>query len=196
MTTTHQYLVTQNFDRYDLDGFMHKCAELGFKNNSSKKEMRWDWVTEKMGAFWAFVRDDEIISLSGCHPFPDIEDAYRIGYRSVVLPGTDPFKGISRYGYNAIPNRILFQYQIRFCQKIGIDRFILTTNSDRDGHMDMSHRMEIQINKYTNLCKYLGDRKIFNSVQSLWEYDVNVYIDTISKLQPEPYYIIDELKKC
>ena len=196
MQTIPKYSVHHSFTDYDLELFMKKCADLGYKNNSSKKEMRWDWVTENMGSFWAFMKDDEIISLSGCHPFPDMEDTYRIGYRSVVLPGTDPFKGISRYGYNAIPNRILFQYQIRFCQKMGINNFILTTNSDRDGHLDMSHRMEVQIHKYTNLSEYLGDRLIFNHMQSLWKYDVNVYIESLSKLKPEPYYIIDEIKKC
>lgn len=190
-----EYLVTQDFSRYNLDKFMDRCAELGFHNNSSKREMRWDWVYENMGGFWAFVKDEDIISLSGCHPFPGMEgDTYRIGYRSVVIPGEDPFKGISKYGYNAIPNRILFQYQIRFCQRIGVENFILTTNSDRDGHLHMSHVMEQRINKYTNLSEYLGDQMIFNHKQSLWKYNIDVYIESLSKLKPEPYYIIEELK--
>lgn len=190
-----KYLVTQDFSKYNLDKFMAKCDELGYENNSSRQAMKMDWVTANMGAFWAFVKNDNIIAISGCHPFPGMEDdTYRIGYRSAVLPGEDPFKGISKYGYNAIPNRVLFQYQIRFGQMMGVENFILTTNSDRDGHLHMSHVMEQRINKYTNLSEYLGDRIIFNHKQSLWKYNISVYIETLSKLKPEPYYIIEDLK--
>jgi len=190
----NNYFVTQDFEKYDLDEFMSKCKKLGFKNNSSLKEMRWDWVYENMGSFWAFVKDDNIISISGCHPFPGMEDdPYRIGYRSAVIPGEDPFKGISKYGYNAIPNRVLFQYQIRFCQNIGVNNFILTTNCDKDGYLDMSHVMEQKINKYTNLSEYLGDRIIFGTKQSLWKYNVEEYKKSILRLKQEKYFIIDQI---
>lgn len=190
-----RYLVSQDFEKYNLTKFMSKCNELGFKNNSSLKEMRWDWVKKNFGDFWAFIKDDDIIAISGCHPFPGMEnDTYRIGYRSAVLPGEDPFKGISKYGYNAIPNRILFQYQIRFGQLIGIDNFILTTNSDKDGHLHMSHVMEQRINKCTNLSEYLGDRIIFGVKQSLWKYNIKEYVTSMSKLKQEEYYILDEIR--
>jgi len=195
MTTTSKYIVTQDFTKYNLDKFMIKCDELGYKNNSSRKAMRMDWVRENFGDFWAFVKDEDIISISGCHPFPGMDDTYRIGYRAVQLPGEDPFTGLSKYGYNSIPIRVLLQYQIRFCQKIGVNDFILTTNSKSTGHLYMSHMMQVRINKCTNLSEYLGEQNLFGVQQSLWKYNVNEYIDSILRLKQEDYFIIEELER-
>jgi len=194
MTTTPKYFVSQDLYKHNFDGFMQRCKELGFENNASRKSMRLNWIKSQYGAYWAFVKDNNIISISGCHKFPDMDDTYRIGYRSVSLPGEDPFKGFSRYGYNAIPNRILFQYQIRFAQQKGAKHFILTTNSNSDGHMYMSHMMQVRINKLTNLSEYLGERKVFGVQQSLWKYNVEEYVKSLKMLKQEDYFILDELK--
>jgi hypothetical protein len=191
-----KYTITQDFTKYDLDKFMLRCEELGYKNNVSRKAMRMDWVKENLGSFWAFTKNQDIISISGCHPFPGMDDTYRIGYRAVQLPGEDPFTGLSRYGYNSIPIRVLLQYQIRFCRSIGVNEFILTTNSKSTGHLHMSHMMQVKINKNTKLSEYLGEKMLFGVQQSLWKYNVEEYIDSISKLKQEDYYIIEELKRA
>lgn len=195
MATSPKYFVTQDYEKYNLDEFLSQCKDLGFVNNTSRDKLRFDWMEENNGAYWAFVKDNKIISMSGCHPFPDIDNAYRIGYRSATLPGEDPFKGFSRYGHNGIPNRVLFQYQIRWCQSFGIMKFILTTNCDSDvGHMHMSHLMQVRINQCTNLSTYLGDRIVNGVNQSLWKYNIEEYVKSIKSLKQEEYYIIDQLK--
>lgn len=190
-----KYFVTQDFEKYNLDAFLEKCKNLNFVNNVSRKKMKFDWIEKQNGAYWAFVKNNNIICMSGCHPFKQYENAYRIGYRSATIPGEDPFKGFSKYGYNGIPNRILFQYQIRWCQTFGIENFILTTNSkSNDKHLYMSHMMEVRINEYTNLSEYLGDIELNNVQQSLWKYNIEEYVKSIKRLKQEEYYIIDELK--
>ena len=190
-----KYFVTQDFEKYNLDAFLEKCKNLNFVNNVSRKKMKFDWIEKQNGAYWAFVKNNNIICMSGCHPFKQYENAYRIGYRSATIPGEDPFKGFSKYGYNGIPNRILFQYQIRWCQTFGIENFILTTNSkSNDKHLHMSHMMEVRINEYTNLSEYLGDIELNNVQQSLWKYNIEEYVKSIKRLKQEEYYIIDELK--
>ena len=190
-----KYFVTQDFEKYNLDAFLEKCKNLNFVNNVSRKKMKFDWIEKQNGAYWAFVKNNNIICMSGCHPFKQYENADRIGYRSATIPGEDPFKGFSKYGYNGIPNRILFQYQIRWCQTFGIENFILTTNSkSNDKHLHMSHMMEVRINEYTNLSEYLGDIELNNVQQSLWKYNIEEYVKSIKRLKQEEYYIIDELK--
>ena len=82
------------------------------------------------------------------------------------------------------------QYQIKFCETIGIDNFILTTNSKSTGHLYMSHMMQVQINKCTNLTEYLGEKMLYGVNQSLWKYNINEYKKSILRLKPEKYYII------
>tara|TARA_B100001250_G_C19814542_1_gene797572 strand:- start:4616 stop:5197 length:582 start_codon:yes stop_codon:yes gene_type:complete len=190
-----KYFVTQDFEKYNLDTFLKKCKDLGFVNNSSREAMRFDWIKENNGAYWAFVKDNDIICMSGCHPFEWYKNTYRIGYRSATIPGEDPFKGFSKYGYNGIPNRVLFQYQIKWCQSFGIKDFILTTNSkSKDKHLHMSHIMEVKINECTKLSEYLGDIELFGVQQSLWKYNIEEYVKSIKRLKQEDYYIIDKLK--
>jgi|TARA_R100000030_G_scaffold17225_4_gene11639 hypothetical protein len=190
MSKEDNYFVSQDFDKYDLDRFMSICNKLGYKNNISRKAMKIDWVRKNFGDFWAFVKNDKIIAVSGCHPFPDLNDTYRIGFRAAQLPGEDPFIGLSKYGYNSISIRVLLQYQIKFCETIGIDNFILTTNSKSTGHLYMSHMMQVQINKCTNLTEYLGEKMLYGVNQSLWKYNINEYKKSILRLKPEKYYII------
>jgi hypothetical protein len=56
--------------------------------------------------------------------------------------------------------------------------------------------MQVKINKNTKLSEYLGEKMLFGVQQSLWKYNVEEYIDSISKLKQEDYYIIEELKRA
>ena len=38
--------------------------------------MKFDWIEKQNGAYWAFVKNNNIICMSGCHPFKQYENAY------------------------------------------------------------------------------------------------------------------------
>lgn len=65
--------------------FCNKCKDLNYMNNSSFESMKWYWgEVQWVGTFL----NDELVSLSGVHKFPEInENAFRIMFRGVALPG-------------------------------------------------------------------------------------------------------------
>ena len=65
--------------------FCNKCKILKYVNNSSFKAMKWYW--EEVQWAGTFI-DDTLVSLSGIHKFPEIdENAFRVMFRGVTLPG-------------------------------------------------------------------------------------------------------------
>ena len=51
--------------------FFMACSERGFGNNVNPDVMRFDWVLEQGGGWWVSEVDDEILAVSGAHPFQD-----------------------------------------------------------------------------------------------------------------------------
>ena len=68
-----------------LEDFISQCTLLGYKNNSSLKEMRWDWCLQ--GGMWyaTYDRAQHNVVCTGIHPF---KNGYRALYRGAQLRST------------------------------------------------------------------------------------------------------------
>tara|TARA_B100000085_G_scaffold70905_1_gene63562 strand:- start:1215 stop:1739 length:525 start_codon:yes stop_codon:yes gene_type:complete len=153
-----------------LEDFIEQCTLLGWKNNSSLKELRWEWCLEG-GMWYATYNDDKIISLTGIHPF---KDGYRALYRGAQL-SPRPIKGLSRYQMQSWGIYDHLPLQIEFAK--GKPLYI-TTNIDKDnsGRMNRIHKSFTAMAK-GGMVDYIDDEKIFNALQSVWKLNVNRYFE-------------------
>lgn len=153
-----------------LEDFIEQCTLLGWKNNSSLKELRWEWCLEG-GMWYATYNDDKIISLTGIHPF---KDGYRALYRGAQL-SPRPIKGLNRYQMQSWGIYDHLPLQIEFAK--GKPLYI-TTNIDKDnsGRMNRIHKSFTAMAK-GGMVDYIDDEKIFNALQSVWKLNVNRYFE-------------------
>ena len=79
-----KYLYPKLHDDIVFD-FCKKCKKLNYVNNNSFKSMKWYWKeVQWVGTF----SDDTLISISGIHPFPEVnQNAFRIMFIGATLPG-------------------------------------------------------------------------------------------------------------
>jgi len=153
-----------------LEDFIEQCTLLGYKNNSSLKELRWNWCLEG-GMWYVTYEEDSIISMSGIHPF---KNGYRAVYRGAQLK-QHPIKGLNRYQMQSWPIYAHLPLQIEFAKNKPL---YITTNTNRDN----SGRMNRIHNSFSAMAKggmvdYIGDEQIFNAVQSVWKLNVKKYFE-------------------
>jgi hypothetical protein len=153
-----------------LEDFIAQCTLLGYKNNSSLKELRWDWCLEG-GMWYATYNDDKIISLTGIHPF---KDGYRALYRGAQL-WSRPMKGLNRYQMQSWGIYDHLPLQIEFAK--GKPLYITTNiNKDNSGRMNRIHKSFTAMEK-GGMVSYVGDEQIFNAIQSVWKLNVDRYFE-------------------
>jgi len=153
-----------------VEHFIAECALLGYKNNSSLKEMRWDWCLDG-GMWYATYENDVIISITGIHPF---KDGYRALYRGAQL-SPRPIKGLNRYQmqswgiYGHLPE------QIKFANGKPI---YITTNisNDASGKMNRIHKSFTVMAK-GGMFEYIGDEEVFYTQQSIWKLNNDKYFE-------------------
>lgn len=153
-----------------LEDFIEQCKSLGWKNNSSLKELRWEWCLEG-GMWYATYNDDKIISLTGIHPF---KDGYRALYRGAQL-SPRPIKGLSRYQMQSWGIYDHLPLQIEFAK--GKPLYITTNvNKDNSGRMNRIHKSFTVMAK-GGMIDYVNDEQIFNAIQSVWKLNVDRYFE-------------------
>ena len=172
----NQFRVTTSCDTDILEDFCNKCAALGYTNNSSIDKLKFDFVKENNGIYHYAFLNNVLVSLAGCHHLPQVSDtAYRIAYRGVQLPGVDTYKGLSRNHFNAIPWRVLLNYQIDHCQQIGGTEFFTSTNvKDEFGRIPKTNKMMQYISQKGIMIPF-GTINIFNTDQRLWKLNLEKY---------------------
>ena len=152
--------------------FIFKCSLKGFKNNSSLKEMRWDWCLEE-GAWYATYDNDfnHIIAMTGIHPF---KDGYRALYRGAQL-SPRPIKGLNRYQMQSWGIYAHLPLQIEFAK--GKPLYI-TTNTDRDnsGRMNRIHNSFSAMAR-GKMVEWICNEQVFKSWQSIWKLNVDRYFE-------------------
>lgn len=155
-----------------LMDFIEQCKLLGYKNNSSLKEMRWDWCLE--GGMWYATYDytgNTIISLTGLHPF---KDGYRALYRGAQL-WPRPMKCLNRYQMQSWGIYDHLPLQIEFAN--GKPLYISTNiNKDNSGRMNRIHKSFKAMEK-GGMVSYICDEQIFNAVQSVWKLNNDRYFE-------------------
>lgn len=158
-----------------LNHFMLRCDLKGFKNNNTLQNLKFDWCLDVGGAWFATYKDNEIISLSGCHPWAN---GWRMLFRGAQMEAR-PI-GLNRhhmqsYGfYYELP----LQLQFAFGDEIDFDNDFayVTTNTDNDasGKMTRINKTFSHLEK-SGLVKGLGESEVYGVTQNTWLLNINNY---------------------
>lgn len=152
----------------ELMEFIDRCAELGFKNNTSLDAMKFDWCLETGGSWFATFDGDRIAGVSGVHPFMDGWRALFRGCQLYSIPG-----GLSKNHMNCW----MFKYHLPYV----IDMYwhkpiFVTTNTETDASGKM-----LKLNKlYYHLSRkgffdHLGEHTVFKVQQNVWQLNIDYY---------------------
>ncbi|MBA10478.1 MAG: hypothetical protein CMC73_04665 [Flavobacteriaceae bacterium] len=153
-----------------LEDFIAQCTLFGWKNNSSLKELRWDWCLEN-GMWYATYTGNTIVSLTGIHTF---KDGYRALYRGAQL-WPRRVKGLNRYQMQSWGIYDHLPLQIKFAA--GKPLYITTNvTTDNSGRMNRIHKSFTAMAK-GGMVDYIGDEQIFNAMQSVWKLNVDRYFE-------------------
>ncbi len=168
-----------------LDIFCEKCKSLGYQNNQSLHAMKFDWVLEN-GGIWHCVLNEkqEIVSLAGCHPLPEVNNnAWRVQFRGVQLP-QDYGTGLSKYFMSSLIWRLILPYQLEFLAKEYNNTneiYVSTTKIDNSGLMARIHKMFFILEKL-NLVEKYADMNLFFTDQTVWKLNTKKYLEVRSNL--------------
>ena len=158
-----------------LNIFCNKCENLGWVNNSSIDNMRWNKVYRTGGAFLAGVVDDTIISVAGYCPLLEIDgNAWRVFYRSATLPKQGPNKGLHR---GTGPRGRMYIDQ--FIEILPNSELYITTNIENKSykHILRYHRhLELESQMKDSYISKLCETVIDNTNQAVWKLDVEKYL--------------------
>jgi|TARA_B110000305_G_C19353430_1_gene595496 hypothetical protein len=158
-----------------LEEFCNTCNELGYKNNSSFRQMRLLWCKSN-GEYWCAVKQGKIVAVAGCHSMPEVStSAYRILFRGCELPRSDNFKGLGKAQWNSITFR---DFIPKFIEYLPNRPLYITTNIDKDhsnGRASRNHRTMGLMAKQ-GILENCGDILLNNTNQTLWQLNVNEYL--------------------
>jgi len=157
-----------------LATFCAECNKLGWKNNRSISEMKFDEVYSNGGAYLGIIEHNTLISVAGYTTFPEIHaGAYKIFYRSATLPGKVVNTGLHRG--TGPRGRMYIDSFIKLCPS---EELYVTTNIE-----NTSYRNILRYNRSLELESKLPDAYIhkvcemtlFNTLQAVWKLDIPAY---------------------
>lgn len=168
-----------------LEEFCNRCDSEGYQNNKSLAAMKLDWCLSIGGQFFLTYLDNAIISVSGCHPLPEIDQGtYRMVFRGATLNKyQNIFNIVSKTHMNSIPFLYHMPKQIDWAKEQGYDNFVITTNIDNTNipSMNKSHSVLNSLSRQ-GLVECIVDKKtLFYSEQSVWKLNV----EKINKIRTE-----------
>jgi len=164
MTHTKQILDPD----FALIDFTQVCEILGYTNNQSIHAMKFHWCIEQGGAWWGTYDNDELIALSGIHPF---KDGYRALFRGVQLYPRSI--GLNRYHMQSHGFYDQLPMQIEYADDKPI---YITTNTVNDASGKMTRVNEsFKILARYNIVSLVGTETIFNAEQNVWLLDPDIY---------------------
>lgn len=172
----------------DLNNFYKKCAELGFKNNSSVEDLQ---INDKLDTkFWTVKKNSDVVSFSGCHYWLDEnkeKTLMRCLIRSVTLPEyVKLVPGLSKTHMNSIPFSIILPYQIVEGLKNKVEHFYITTSNnghDNSGKMLRTHKI-LQYLASKKIVHFVSNEIIYSTSQTKWEIDLENYHKALIGFHP------------
>ena len=178
-------LKTVEFDHSllrDLEKFCDKCAKYNYLNNKDINAIKLDWCLNQGGQFFLTYHHTDIVSMSGCHPLPQIGSGfYRAMFREVTLPEYQNIdKLITKTHMNSIPFFDHLPLQINWAKSKGYDNVVITTNinNPKIESMTRNHRV-FQLLEKQNIVECLHrDIDLFNTAQSVWQINRDQYFKT------------------
>ena len=171
-----QYETYRLFDKdfNIVEPFLQECEKKGFKNNNSLKTMKWDWCMQEGGAWFGTVKEGELISISGIHPF---KDGYRALFRGAQTQPR-PVKGLNKYQFQSWPFYSHLALQVEWARWQGSDKIYITTNvsNDDSGRMNRVHKSFASLEK-RGIVTHCGIEEIFYTQQSVWQLNIDKYFE-------------------
>lgn len=158
----------------NLETFCQEAKKLGYVNNSSLKEMRFE-KTKEWGEYFCALEDDKMIAVAGCHPLPEVsETGWRILFRGCELPRKNNFKGLGKGDWNSVTQREFIPRFIDYCPS---EELYITTNIYREhsnGKAARNHKLMGLLAKQGILTKKC-DMILYNCEQTVWQLNIAEY---------------------
>jgi hypothetical protein len=174
-----------------LEEFCKKCEQVGYDNNKSLKAMRLDWCLENGGQFYLTWDNDTVISVSGCHPLPQVGNVYRGLFRGATLPEYQNLSGkLTKTHMNSIPFFYHLPRQITWAKEHSYDTVVVTTNwNNPDGIKSMSKSHSVfKLLEKQGIVKCIKEKiELFYTDQSVWEINVPVYCKVRNEYEERHY---------
>lgn len=158
-------------DKEKIAEFCSICKAEGIINNSSLEAM-------KMGVFpndrwFAVIRNQQIVSLSGCHPLPESQNKqWRVLFRTATLPHYRAKAGAySRNLNHEFSWSQLLPLQIEHGLQWGAESFFFTTNTNSSGDTH-SNRVDHFVKKVLEpkgRVKFLKQELSYGVLQNFWK---------------------------
>ncbi len=162
-----------------VEEFCQRCKTAGYKNNESLEAMKLDWCLSQGGQFFLTYLDDQIISLSGCHPLNQVSNTtYRTLFRGATLPEYQNLTGaMSKTHMNSIPFFYHLPRQIDWAKRVYRDTFVVTTNYQNAEiqSMSKSHRVFQSLAKQGIVDQLIEKMNLFYTDQAVWKINEEVY---------------------
>lgn len=165
----------------DLEKFCKSCDQTGYTNNNTISSMRLDWCLKNDGQFFLTYCDGIIISVSGCHPLPEVgPNVYRILFRGATLKDYQNLFGVlSKTHMTSIP----FYEHIPLALEWAKDKaltFVITTNwANPDGieSMSRSHSVLGLLARQGIVDCLIEKMKLFYTDQTVWKLNIDSYFN-------------------
>jgi hypothetical protein len=165
----------------ELERFCEECKNLGYKNNQDLEAMRLSWTMGNGGKFFMTYLENDIVSISGCHPIPEVgKKIYRLLFRGASLPAGQNWSGlISKSHMNSIPFFFHIPEQIKWAQELNYSRFVITTNWENADirSMDASHRVLTILSRQGIVNCLVPEIELFDKKQTVWELNLEKYFN-------------------
>lgn len=166
----------------DLKEFCNRCKNLNYKNNESLESMRLEWCLKNNGQFFLTYSENQLISISGCHPLPQIgNDTFRILFRGATLQEyQNPLGILNKYHMTAITFYSHVPFQIDWGVSKGYSKFCITTNwSNPDGIESMyhSHRVFKYLEKQKLVECVFEKINLYSTEQAVWKLNIDRYFE-------------------
>lgn len=179
-------------DTKDLESFCYQCKLIGYNNNATLQDLKWaaKYDLPSMAQYWAIYKDNQIVSIAGCHQFESNTGTLRCLFRAATLPEyTNLVKGISRNHMNSASFSIILPEQLKYGLENGFKEFVITTTpySDASGRMHKTHRA-MELISQNNIVEYLGDKEYFYVRQSIWKINLSKYFEALIKFKQNNSY--------
>ena len=164
-----------------LEEFCKSCDQFGYTNNNSTKSMRLDWCLENGGQFFLTYCDGIIISVSGCHPLPEVgPNVYRILFRGATLRDYQNLLGVmSKTHMTSIPFYDHIPLALEWA-KGKASTFVVTTNwASPNGieSMSRSHKVLGLLARQGIVDCLVEKMNLFYTDQTVWKLNIDKYLD-------------------
>ena len=154
--------------------FFIACQERGFYNNINPDIMRFDWCLKEGGGWWVSEVNDEIVAISGAHPF---QDGWRIMFRSAqIKPRTG--LNLNRLHKQSRPWVDHVPLQMKYMDKDYPIYFTTNKNKEDDASgkmMKVDRAMELLSKR--GIIEYINTSMIYNTLQTVWKLNKEQYFE-------------------